>query len=95
MIRLSGLSSVTTWALAIVERPVHVLSPLLMLEKVTKEFCVTTVTVGHMLSVVISVILNMIDYLHNLIVKFGCAHHVPPPVLAYEADHYHIHYFID
>ena len=52
------------------------------LEKMTKEFCVTGMTVGHMLSVVISMILNiMINYLHNLIVKFGCTHHVPPPVL--------------
>ena len=49
--------------------------------KMTKEICVTGMTVGHLLSDVISVILNMMDYLHNLIVKFGCAHHVPPPVL--------------
>ena len=36
---------------------------LLMLEKMTKEFCVTGVTIGHMLSVVISVILNKINCL--------------------------------
>ena len=52
------------------------------------------VTVGPILSVVISVILNN-DHLHNLIVKFGCAHHVPPPVLVMQLmipHHYHIHY---
>ena len=48
--------------------PCTVCSP--NLEKMTKEFCVTGMTVGHMSSVVISMILNTIDYLHNLIVKF-------------------------
>ena len=68
----------------------HVLSALLMLEKMTKEFCVTyiSMTASHMLAKCCNI--SASEYDHNLIVKFGCAltHCVPSSSAADESSSY-------